>query len=99
MTLRPQEHHSLPSKRIAIAGLGEIGKTVARKLAQGLSGLALAAVVARDQAKAKLDRERGPCPVVSLGALPGCDGLVEKCAPAPILDQICCPVVSGREAQ
>ena len=32
----------MPSKRIAIAGLGEIGKTLARKLAQGLPGLALA---------------------------------------------------------
>ena len=34
---------TLPSIRIAIAGLGEIGKTIARKLAQGLPGLALAA--------------------------------------------------------
>ena len=55
----------MPSKRIAIAGLGEIGKTVARKLAQGLPGLALAAITTRDRAKAQawLDREGISCPL------------------------------------
>ncbi len=49
----------MPSRRIAIAGLGEIGKTVARKLAKGLPGLALSGVATRDHAKAQawLDRE------------------------------------------
>src|SRR6185503_6035554 len=58
----------VPSKRIAIAGLGEIGRTLARKLAQGMPGLTLAGVVARDQAKAQgwLDREGIACPLVSL---------------------------------
>ena len=62
----------LPSKNIAIAGLGEIGKTVARKLAQGLPGLALAAITTRDRAKAQawLDREGIACPLVSLDELP-----------------------------
>ena len=40
MMPRSQEQN-LSSKRIAIAGLGEIGKTLARKLAQGMPGLAL----------------------------------------------------------
>ena len=44
---------SLSSKRIAIAGLGEIGKTVARKLAQGMPGLALAAIATRDRRRRK----------------------------------------------
>ena len=87
----------MPSKRIAIAGLGEIGKTVARKLAQGLPGLALAAITARDQAKAQawLDREGISCPLVSLDELPAHADLVVECAPADILDQICRPMLSA----
>jgi len=85
----------LPSKRIAIAGLGEIGKTVARKLVQGLPGLTLAAVATRDQAKAKawLDREGISCPLVSLDDLPDHADLAVECAPAAILDQICRPML------
>ena len=32
MKPQSQERHSLPSKRIAIAGLGEIGRTIAREI-------------------------------------------------------------------
>ena len=87
----------MPSKRIAIAGLGEIGKTVARKLAQGLPGLALAAIATRDQAKAQawLDREGIACPLISLDELPAHADLVVECAPAAILDQICRPMLSA----
>ena len=86
----------MPSKNIAIAGLGEIGKTVARKLAQGLPGLALAAVVAgiRRRHGAWLDREGISCPLVSLDELPAHADLVVECAPAAILDQICRPMLS-----
>jgi aspartate dehydrogenase len=87
----------VPSKRIAIAGLGEIGRTLARKLAQGMPGLALAAIVARDHAKAQawLDREGISCPLVALDALPDHADLVVECAPAAILDQICRPMLSA----
>ena len=87
----------MSSKRIAIAGLGEIGKTLARKLAQGMPGLALAAIVARDQAKAQawLDREGIACPLISLDDLPEHADLVVECAPAAILDQICRPMLSA----
>ncbi|MEH2521192.1 aspartate dehydrogenase [Bradyrhizobium sp. AZCC 1610] len=90
----------MSSKRIAIAGLGEIGKTVARKLAQGLPGLSLAAIATRDRAKAKawLDREGISCALVSLDELPDHADLVVECAPADILDQICRPMLrSGRQ--
>ncbi len=85
----------MPSKNIAIAGLGEIGKTVARKLAQGLPGLALTAITTRDRAKAQawLDREGIACPLISLDELPGHADLVVECAPADILDQICRPML------
>ncbi len=88
----------MPSKNIAIAGLGEIGKTIARKLAAGgLPGLALAAIAARDQAKARawLDGEAISCPLVSLDELPAHADLVVECAPAAILDQICRPMLSA----
>jgi aspartate dehydrogenase len=97
MKPRSQECHALPSKRIAIAGLGEIGKTVARRLAQGLPGLALAAITTRDRAKAQawLDREGIACPLVSLDELPDHADLVVECAPADILDQICRPMLGA----
>ena len=87
----------MPSKDIAIAGLGEIGKTVARKLAQGLPGLALAAITTRDRGKAQawLDREGISCPLVSLDELPAHADLVVGCAPAVILDQICRPMLTA----
>jgi aspartate dehydrogenase len=96
MMLLPQEY-SLSSKRIAIAGLGEIGKTLARKLAQGMPGLTLSAIVARDQAKARawLDGEGIACPLISLDDLPEHADLVVECAPAAILDQICRPMLGA----
>jgi aspartate dehydrogenase len=85
----------LPSKRIAIAGLGEIGRTVARKVAQGLPGLTLAAIATRDREKAQawLDREGMTAALVSLDELPEHADLVVECAPAAILEQICRPML------
>ena len=90
----------MPSKRIAIAGLGEIGKTVARKLAQGLPGLVLSGIATRDRAKAQawLDREGIVCPLIALGDLPVYADLVVECAPAAILDQICRPMLNAGKA-
>ena len=87
----------MSSKRIAIAGLGEIGKTLARKLAQGLPGLALSAIATRDRAKAQawLDREGIACPLIALDELPGHADLAVECAPAAILDQICRPMLNA----
>lgn len=87
----------MTTKRIAIAGLGEIGKTLARKLAQGLPGLALSAIATRDRAKAQawLDREGISCPLIALDELPDHADLVIECAPAAILDQICRPMLNA----
>jgi aspartate dehydrogenase len=97
MKSQSQERHSVPSKRIAIAGLGEIGRTVARKLAQGLPGLSLAAITTRDHGKAQawLDREGFSCPLVTLDEIPAHSDLVVECAPAAILEQICRPMLSA----
>ena len=90
----------MSSRRIAIAGLGTIGRAVARKLADGLPGLALSAIATRDRAKAQawLDREGIACPLVALDELPEHTDLAVECAPAAILDQICRPMLNaGKE--
>jgi aspartate dehydrogenase len=90
----------LSSRRIAIAGLGTIGRAVARKLADGLPGLALSAIATRDHPKAQawLDREGIACPLISLDELPAHADLVLECAPAEILDQICRPMLNAGKA-
>ena len=90
----------MTTKRIAIAGLGEIGKTLARKLAQGLPGLALSAISTRDRAKAQawLDQEGIACPLIALDELPAHADLVLECAPAEILGRICRPMLNAGKA-
>jgi aspartate dehydrogenase len=85
---------SLPI-RVAVVGLGTIGRTVARKLADGLPGLTLSSIVARDREKAGawLERETIACPLVTLDELPRVADLAVECAPADILDQICTPML------
>jgi aspartate dehydrogenase len=87
----------LSTIRVAIAGLGSIGRILARKLADGLPGLSLSCVAVRDEAKAQawLDCERISCPLVALRELPAHADLVVECAPAAILDQICTPMLKA----
>ena len=58
--------------RIAIAGLGTIGRALARNLADGMPGLTLACVAARDEEKARgwLDEEGIEVPIVPLEEFP-----------------------------
>jgi aspartate dehydrogenase len=83
--------------RVAIAGLGEIGRALARRLADGVPGLALACAAARDRAKAQawLDAARITCPLVELEELPAHADLAVECAPARILEQICRPMLAA----
>jgi aspartate dehydrogenase len=86
--------------RVGIAGLGAIGREVARALARGLPGLVLACVAARDQAKAQawLEREKIVCQLVPLAAFPQHADLAVECAPAALLDEICRPMLeAGKE--
>ena len=87
----------MSSIRIAIAGLGAIGRTVARELADGIPGLVLSAIATGDRAKAQawLDREGIACPVVSLDELPAHADLALECAPAAILGDICLPMLNA----
>jgi aspartate dehydrogenase len=87
----------MASTRVAIAGLGAIGRKLARSLADGIDGLELAAVAAGNRAKAEawLAEQGIACPVVSLAELPSyCDVAVE-CAPSSIIEELCRPMLEA----
>jgi len=77
------------SLTVGIAGLGAIGLHLARAIDAGVPGLRLAAVAARDHAKADRNlagfRERPA--LVPISGLAACDVLVEA-APAAVFEQI-----------
>jgi len=81
--------------RVAIAGLGSIGRVLAGRLAKGLPGLELACAAVRDRAKAQawLDDEGIVCPLVELAVVPQYADLVVECAPSSAFDAICRPML------
>lgn len=83
--------------RIAIAGLGAIGRTLARKLTDGVPGLSLACVAAGDKAKAQawLDSQGIKAPIVDLKDFPAHADVAVECAPAALLEQICRPMLEA----
>jgi len=87
----------VPATRIAIAGLGAIGRALARRLAQGVPGLTLACAAARDHAKAQawLDEQSIDCPLVDVDTFPHYADLAVECAPAAVLDAICRPMLAA----
>ncbi|MGA2127159.1 MAG: aspartate dehydrogenase [Xanthobacteraceae bacterium] len=90
----------MPTVRVAIAGLGAIGRVLARALGDGIAGVELACVSARDTGKARafLDAEGIACPVVALGEIPDHADLAVECAPAAVLEDICRPMLeAGRQ--
>ncbi len=83
--------------RVAIAGLGAIGRVLARRLYDGIPGLTLACASVRDRAKAQawLERERIVCPLVDLAAMPDHADLAVECAPAAVIEDICRPMLEA----
>src|ERR1700738_1564702 len=83
--------------RVAIAGLGAIGRVVARRLADGMPGLVLACAATRDRAKAQawLEAEQIVCPLVELEAFPDLADLAVECAPASLLERVCRPMLEA----
>jgi aspartate dehydrogenase len=83
--------------RVAIAGLGAIGRVLARTLADGVPGLELACAAVGDRAKAQawLDREGISCPIVELSELPLHADLAVECAPAQVFEEICRPMLEA----
>jgi len=86
--------------RIAIAGLGTIGRVLARRLHEGIPGLTLACVAAHDRAKAQtwLAGQGISCPLVELDELPRHADLAIECAPAAIIERICRPMLEAGKA-
>jgi aspartate dehydrogenase len=88
---------SLPDLRVAIVGLGAIGRKVAEALDRGIDGLALVAVSAQNP-----DKHRGflagltkPPAVLPIEALAGVADIVIECAPAKLVRSIVAPFVTG----
>lgn len=81
---------------VAIAGLGAIGLPLARALDDGVEGLELVAVAARDHAKAKanLARFRRPPSVTDFDGLAIADIVVEA-APAAVFEAIARPAIEA----
>ena len=85
--------------RVAVGGLGVIGGEVACRLDQGIPGLRLAAVAARDVDKAqrRMATFRKAVPVVSLDELAGDADVVVECLPAGKFTEVAEPAVrAGR---
>ncbi len=81
---------------VAIGGFGAIGRVVARRLDRGIEGLALAAVSARDTARAEATMASfaRPVPVVPLASLWEHADLVVECAPAALLRELVEPALA-----
>ena len=88
--------------RLAIAGMGTVGTTIARAVASGvLPEIEITAVAARDVDKCRrtLDQIGCDAPVRSLQDLHRNADVVLECAPAAIFEQIVRPTVSaGKKA-
>jgi aspartate dehydrogenase len=83
--------------RVAIAGFGAIGKVVAQRLDQGIEGLTLAAVAARDVARAEAAMTGfvRPVPVMPLAALWEDADIIVECAPAAVLRELAEPALGN----
>jgi aspartate dehydrogenase len=81
--------------RVAVGGFGAIGKTVARRLDEGIDGLTLTAVSARDiaRAEAAMAGFARAVPVVSLARLGEYADVVVECAPAALLRELAEPAL------
>src|ERR1700687_2562640 len=77
-------------QRVAIAGFGAIGRVVAEALDRGIDGLALAAVSARDTARAEraMAGFARPGAASPLARLTEAAYIVVECAPAALLRDI-----------
>ena len=82
--------------RIAIAGFGAIGGVLAARLDQGMPGLRLVAVSARDPdgARARMALAR-PVPVLRLAELCGRADVVVECAPGAVFREVAEPAIEA----
>ena len=83
--------------RVAVGGFGAIGKVLAQHLDRGIDGLGLAAVSARDAARAEaaMSGFARKVPVLPLAALWEAADIVVECAPAACLREIAEPALAN----
>jgi len=83
--------------RVGVAGLGAVGGAVARRLDEGIPGLRLAAVSARDRARAEaaVAGYGEPVPVVTLGALPALADVIVEGLPAAAVRELLEPALAA----
>ncbi|NBW44741.1 MAG: aspartate dehydrogenase [Betaproteobacteria bacterium] len=92
--------HSNSPIRIAIGGLGAIGKALARRLAEGtVPGVVLSAVSAKNHDKARefINTLPHPVPVLEMNQLEPMADIVVECAPAAILGDVIGPFLRARK--
>ena len=90
---------ALGSLNVAIAGFGAVGRTVAKRLDDGMPGLRLAAVSARDveKARTRMNGFTDKPPIVPLGDLADRADIVVECLPAAAFRAVADPVLrAGR---
>jgi aspartate dehydrogenase len=83
-------------QRVAVVGLGSIGRKVVEALDKGIDGLVLAAVSVQDPAKHRdfLDGLKKPPAVLPIDGLADVADMVIECAPARLVRSIVAPFVS-----
>jgi aspartate dehydrogenase len=84
------------NRRVAVVGLGPIGRKVVEALDQGMPGLVLAAVSVQDPAKHRdfLARLKKPPAILPIDGLVEVADLVIECAPSRLVRSIVAPFVS-----
>jgi aspartate dehydrogenase len=84
------------NQRVAVVGLGPIGRKVVEALDQGMPGLVLAAVSVQDPAKHRdfLARLKKPPAILPIDGLVEVADLVIECAPSRLVRSIVAPFVS-----
>ncbi len=88
-------HSTQPVRTVAVGGLGAIGRKVAARLDEGIPGLRLVAVSARnvERAASVVAKFGTKVPVVPLAELGALADIVVECAPAEVFMQIAEPAL------
>lgn len=100
-TMELASKQTRPTSRVAIVGLGPIGRKLAEALDHGIDGLQLAAVAVQNPEKhhAFLAGLKKPPAILPIEDLPDVADIVIECAPAALLRSIVEPFVSrGKSA-
>ncbi len=93
----PNYMSNSPVLRVGIGGMGTVGSAVARRLDQGIRGLRLTAVSARDPDRAgkRVADFSTPVAVLALEKLADACEVVVECAPAAVFRQLAEPAISA----